>query len=475
MIDLGRYGHWPLYRRLILTLKEARTHSHVLGISGSGKSRLLASLYVQLVKHGVGCTLIDPHGDLTKLILALLAKDGYFRRDDAYEQLVYLDVPTAARLGGYLPFNVLATRQEPHALASNIKEAFHRAYPELALGAPMFDTLVQDGVKVLIENKLPLTQLYQLITDRDYRDALLEQEPDQDIIAFWHDQFDQLAPKDQVDQAGAALRRSHLLTFSPILKYSLGQMGNFLDFRDVMDRKKSLLINLALPDEEAKRLFGCLLTVMAEMAALSRSETSAGSRPDHYLFLDEFATFTSKSEESLSVMLSQTRKYGLFSVLAHQNWSQASDRLRGALQNCGLKISFALEYEDALRTAKILGRVEPRSVSHETEEGRESEGMAEQWQHLIQELQDLKQGQAFVRKRVPEFPWPFRLFWKRPPTLLYKVKTPRVNDPEVPASTMEEIELKYLNRYFRPVRKIEAEFRRREAAETPVIRPGKRL
>jgi hypothetical protein len=454
VINLGKYGHWPFKQPLILTLKEARTHTHIIGVSGSGKSRYLASLYVQLLKSGTGVTLIDPHGDLTKLILGILAEEGFFRDPQAYEKLIYLDLPGAARQNKFLPFNFLAMRQEPHALASNVKEAFHRAYPELAMGAPMFDTLVQDGVKVLIENKLPLTSLYRLITDKDYRDALLVQEPDPDIRSFWHDQYDKLAPRDQVDQAGAALRRAHLLTFSPILKYSLGQTDNAIDFRDVMDKRKSLLINLALPDEEAKRLFGCLLTVAAEMAALGRAETAASDRPDHYVMLDEFATFTSKSEESLSVMLSQTRKYGLFSILAHQNWSQASDRLRGALQNCGLKVSFALEYEDAVRTAKILGRVDPRSIQHRTEEGSEGEGMAEQWQHLIQEIQDLKQGYAFVRKKVPEYPWFFKHIWHRPPTLLYKVKTPRVENPAVTDAALAAIEEEYLGRYFRPATEI---------------------
>ncbi len=60
----------------------------------------------------------------------------------------------------------------------------------------MFDTLVQDGVKVLISNNLPLTGLYRLLGDQGFRERLLAAEADPDIVAFFRDQFDRLAVKD---------------------------------------------------------------------------------------------------------------------------------------------------------------------------------------------------------------------------------------------------------------------------------------
>lgn len=71
----------------------------------------------------------------------------------------------------------------------------------------MFDSLVQDGVKVLISNGLLVTCLYRLLTDKGYRDALLQHEEDVDIVAFFKYQFDRLSQHDQTDQAGAALLR----------------------------------------------------------------------------------------------------------------------------------------------------------------------------------------------------------------------------------------------------------------------------
>ncbi len=56
-------------------------------------------------------------------------------------------------------------------------------------------------------------------------------------------------------------------------------------------------------------------------------------------------------------MLSLTRKVGLFAVLAHQTWSQASRRMRGALQNVGLEVAFRLGRQDAEYAAADFGSV----------------------------------------------------------------------------------------------------------------------
>ena len=92
---------------LFLDGQDTKSHMHVMGKSGSGKSRWLAGFYVNLLKAGFSATLIDPHGDLARLVLAQLAAEGYFDQEDAYERLLYLDIPTAAKANRYLNFNCL--------------------------------------------------------------------------------------------------------------------------------------------------------------------------------------------------------------------------------------------------------------------------------------------------------------------------------------------------------------------------------
>src|SRR5215210_4309650 len=113
-LPLGRREPSWLRRLLVLggapfaiPVVDAQTHMHVIGVSGSGKSRFLAGLYLNLLARGRPATLIDPHGDLARLVLAHLVARGLYKHPDAFRRVLYLDLPAAEACGKYLPFNVL--------------------------------------------------------------------------------------------------------------------------------------------------------------------------------------------------------------------------------------------------------------------------------------------------------------------------------------------------------------------------------
>jgi hypothetical protein len=147
-------------------------------------------------------------------------------------------------------------------------------------------------------------------------------------------------------------------------------------------------------------------------------------------------------------MLSQTRKYGLHLVMAHQTWSQASERLKGAMQNCGIETVFRLGRFDAEYQAAVLLRPNPLLVKHEVADTQAMErshptfySLTEQHEGMVQQIQTLKRsgrgkpGQVFVRDsegavtKITMLPSP----------------TPAV-DPGLYAQSEEE----YLQRYFQP-------------------------
>lgn len=400
---LGHLAHgfplWPI--KTVLKGEQLAAHMHVLGVSGTGKSKFLESIWTQLFQQGVGVTFMDPHGDSVLALMEYLVYKGYFDKPDAYQRLLYIEFREE---DWFLPFNILRQQALPHTVAGNFREALHRAWPALSGGAaPMFDTLIQDGVKTLISNQLPVTCLYRMLTDKSYRNKLLEKEGDVEVVTFFRNQFDQMSQRDQVNAAGAALRRAHLLTFNPALRYSLGQQENLLDLAKVLDEGTSVLINLGgVQDQEARRLLGCLLTIGYEQAALSR-ETGGRVRTRHHLIIDEMGEFVANSEQGLSRMLSQTRKYNLFTVLAHQSWSQTTARLRGALQNAQVEVAFGVGREDAEGMSRAIGRIDVEAVKSEAKTERTQPIFKEvsmQWEEQIQTLIDLPRQHAMVRMRT---------------------------------------------------------------------------
>src|SRR3954449_12033482 len=428
-------------RTLRITPQQARAHMHVLGKTGSGKSYFLAGLFLAMYEAGMPATLIDPHGDLAELVLTHLIQRGEFAHRATYDRLIYLDLPAAARAGRYLPFNYLKQPYDDHAMAELVAEAARRAWPELATGAPTFENILKHSVIVLRQNHQPLTKLANLLVDRGYREGLLQNVTDEQVIRFFHLRMDQWG-RDEAHMKESTLNRADLLTLSPVLRHSLGALENRLSFRHIIDSGRSLIVNLAIPDADARRLFGCLLTVGMESAALARADKLT-ERVPHHLIIDEFSQFMAQSETALTRMLSETRKYGLFCVMAHQNWTQASERLKGALQNVGIEMILKSGRMDAEYSARILGSVDPMKVKHIVEDGKAEErshpaylSLPEQWEKQVQAIQRLGVGQAYVRL---------------PDDSVHTIKTASLPEVTVSQEAVAIVRSRYLERYFEPM------------------------
>jgi hypothetical protein len=407
-LTLGTFGPLPILKLpLKIRLSQANTHWHIIGTSGSGKSFFLAQLFLSLLKHGSPVTLIDPHGDLAKLVLSHLVGQGRYRDKATYERIIYLELPAGEQQGRFLPFNPLKQDTPEHTIAANFKEAMHRAFPELSQGAAIFDTLLPRALRVLLANNLPITSLEPFLWDENFRSQLLAKLTTHDaatITNYFQNVYAELRRSEQITYAGSVLRRAALLTDLPVLRYSFAQPHNRLPFRKIMDSGTSVIINLALRELEASRLLGCLLTVGYEQAALSRAD--GATRRTHHLIVDEFHSFTSESSQAFASMLSQSRKFGLYLCAAHQFWGQANHHLREALQNTGIEVVFNVGRMDAEYTAKELGRIDPLQVKHEVTDEYAVEkthpvfsNLAEQWQGFTEHLQDLPPRHFILKVR----------------------------------------------------------------------------
>lgn len=366
-IPVGTTGQWPLRRKLSFSHQEIQNHIWCTGASGFGKSRWLTSLMLSLHQAGLSFTLLDPHEDLAKLTLYHLIEQGAFDQPGAFDRILYLDIDGAARQQRFFPMNVLNQPHPERRLSKQIHEALKRAWPELRKGSANFDNLVLASLPVLIQNNLPLPAMHYLLTNKPWRDQLLDKVDDPEIISLFQDRFDRWG-KEQPLLIESTLRRTFLLSYSPELKYSLAQTGNILNYRQFLEQQKTVIINLGGLHEDDTELLGCLIMLQIESATFARAELEPWERGDgHTVIMDEAPSFLNKSARSVEKSLSQLRKYGGRLVMAHQGYDQVRDIL-GALQNAEIMLAFRLGVFDALQAAPIYGTFNPHKIKHQVDD-----------------------------------------------------------------------------------------------------------
>jgi len=125
-------------------------------------------------------------------LLWSLLDDGYFARpevrDDPTEKLLYIDfdmVNERDETQYFLPLNILKQPYDKYKVARNVVEICRRVWPYLRDGVPQFENILLNTIIVLIDNDLPLTKLQKVLNEKEYRDALLAQVSDPDVVGFF--------------------------------------------------------------------------------------------------------------------------------------------------------------------------------------------------------------------------------------------------------------------------------------------------
>lgn len=393
---LGQTGPFPFSPKYSVPGRARSAHMYVIGITGKGKSKLLEYCIYQDIKSQRGCVLIDPHGDLVHDVLRFCLSQGVLTPGDG-QRVIYFD-PT--RHDSIIAFNVLATHGTPYEIAQRVVEAFRRTWPESLREAPHFSNVATAALITLVENGRTLIDMHRLLTDIDWRDQLLEQVSNPEVVGFFRDRYDRWG------REAPALRESTLnkvaaFTFNPHLRLVLGQRENCLNLRHIMDEGKVLLVDLGRCDGETRRLLGSLLVTGLEQAAVSRQDVPGAERRPCYAYIDEFQDFAANpgSVKSLAQILSECRKFGLHLTLAHQNLSQLSERMLGAIGNIQTRVIFGVARRDAEWFAREVGRVDTGAVKDEPRTDTQHPlyaPLAEQWEEWAVQLTDQPARRAFV-------------------------------------------------------------------------------
>ena len=322
LLELRRPFRFLIAPKYYIPNSWRETHVHCIGLTGSGKSTLLKSLFVQDVLADRGCALIDPDEDLATGTLRQLLVSGYFGTfagndengkpiykwdEDALNRVVYFE--PARQSDWVIPFNILNNPSfQPDELAGHITEAFTRAWSTLK-EAPRFISVAYPALLLLIQAGRTLPDLYLLLEDPGFRIRVLQATQDKQLVKLFINEFN-LWHETQADNNESVTNKLTLHIFNSKVRRCMGLPINNINASTMMDEGKVLIVNLRGLSDPVQRMFGSLITVLFEQAALNRPEES-GRRAFNY-YLDEFTDYCANEGSATSlapyfVAMSQTQ------------------------------------------------------------------------------------------------------------------------------------------------------------------------
>jgi len=317
-------------------------HLYVLGQTGTGKTTLLYSMAMSDIREGRGVCVLDPHDDLHEKLIARIPD---YRRDD----VILLDPNDFDYTVG---LNLLEgkTERENSFLANELIQIIRKIYDPTAQGivGPIFEQAVRSAAltAMMIPGGGTVVDIPLLLGSRDYAGKALDYIDDKRLKYFWHEVWFK-REREYAEMLAYITSKFDNIAADPYMRRTLGQSKSAINFRQIMDEGKILLVNLSKGalGEMNSHLLGSILVVMIFSAALSRYDLKRQERRPFYLYIDEFQNFTTDTTHNI---LSEARKYGLSLVLAHQNLRQLSEKTRHiVLGNVGSLIFFRPGPQDA--------------------------------------------------------------------------------------------------------------------------------
>jgi hypothetical protein len=324
-----------------IKVKDRSKHVYVIGKTGMGKSTMLENMAVQDIQNGNGMCFVDPHGKTAELLLEYVPKE---RIDDViYFAPFDMENPVS--------FNIMEDvgYDKRHLVMNGLMSAFKKIWVD-AWSARM-EYILSNVIMALLEYPdSTLLGVNRMLTDKAYRKKVVDNITDPSTKSFWVDEFAKYTDRYTADATPAIQNKVGQFTANPLIRNIIGQPKSSFNLRDVMDKKKILIINLSKGriGEGNANLLGSMLITKLYLSAMSRAdmpESELQKMPNFYLFVDEFQSF---ANESFADILSEARKYKLNLTIAHQYIEQMPEEVRSAVfGNVGTMVTFRVGAYDA--------------------------------------------------------------------------------------------------------------------------------
>ncbi len=321
---------------------DRRRHMYLIGKTGMGKTTLMENMVIQDIRNGNGVAFLDPHGDSVQRILNSIPSNRV--NDVIYFNPADLEFPVA--------FNILEAvdAKYKHLVASGLMGVFTKIWANL--WSARMEYILNNTILALLDSPgntlLGITRMY---VDKKYRKKIVDNIKDPMVKAFWVDEFANYNEKYRTEAIAPIQNKVGQFLSSGIIRNIVGQPKSTIDLREIMDKRKILIMDLSKGKvgEDNSALLGAMVVTKLQLAAMSRTDIPEHERKDFYLYVDEFQNFAT---ESFATILSEARKYRLNLIVGHQYIAQLeqdrSTKVRDAIfGNVGTIVLFRIGAADA--------------------------------------------------------------------------------------------------------------------------------
>jgi hypothetical protein len=342
---LGVNNHRNINTEIRMEELDRLRHFYCIGQTGTGKTTLLKEMIIQDMQMGHGVCMIDPHGSDLQDVLANVPPERF-------DDVIYFDPGFVARP---MALNMLEYDENfPEQKTFVVNELFsifrklYGAVPE-SMG-PAFEQYFRNSALLVMEDPQSgntLVDMSRVLSDKTYRDFKMSKCKNPLVKQFWVNAEKTTGDQGIANYVQYVTNKFDVFLANDVMRPVIAQEKSSFNFREIMDNKKILLVNLSkgrLGDINAN-LIGLILVGKILIAALSRVDSFGKDFPPFYLYIDEFQNITT---DSIATILSEARKYKLSLNIAHQFIAQLEEVIKDAVfGNVGSICAFRVGAEDS--------------------------------------------------------------------------------------------------------------------------------
>jgi len=320
-----------------ISLKELLQGLYGIGATGTGKTTLDLNMINEFIKHGLGLCLIEPHGDLTRNVIASLP-------EEMLEKVIYLDLTDSNSFGlNFFECPQGAGDTEVAKIASFVMHVFEKVW-NVGTETPRLQQVLRNTTRVLLENPgMTFAEIPLLLWEDGVREKLVRRVSNTHTKLFWS-QYNKKTPRDRDELVASTINKVDSYLNEPIVARIVSQAASTIDFRRIMDEGKILLVNLSPQLEEASRLLGAVIIGRLLMAAFSRADTPEERRKPFLLYCDEYQRFATSD---FATFLAEARKFKISTNLSNQTLEQLDDLNRATALQAGTLVVFRVSGDDS--------------------------------------------------------------------------------------------------------------------------------